>query len=71
MRDRTCDRDADGVEEFCKRNGFSRGMLYALWRKGEGPPFLQIGDRRFVTREAGERWRRELEATTLAARRVA
>jgi hypothetical protein len=58
------DRDADGVKEFCRRQGISTGHLYSLWRRGQGPRFMQVGDRRLITREAGADWRRELEAAT-------
>jgi hypothetical protein len=57
-------RDAYGVAEFCQRHGISRGYLYSLWRRGQGPRFMQIGDRRIITREAGADWRRELEVAT-------
>jgi hypothetical protein len=57
-------RDAYGVAEFCQRHGISRGYLYSLWRRGQGPRFMQVGDRRIITREAGADWRRELEVAT-------
>ena len=60
------DHDAYGVAEFCRRHGISRGYLYSLWRRGEGPRFMQAGDRRIITREAGADWRRKLEATATA-----
>jgi hypothetical protein len=44
--------------------GISRGYLYSLWRRGQGPRFMQVGDRRIITREAGADWRRELEVAT-------
>ena len=62
------DHDAYGVAEFCRRHGISRGYLYSLWRRGEGPRFMQAGDRRIITREAGADWRRELEATATLRR---
>ena len=65
------DRDADGVTDFCRRHGFSKGFLYAEWRAGRGPRFMQVGDRRIISREAGADYRRDLEAATCAARRVA
>jgi hypothetical protein len=60
------DRDAYGVAEFCRRHGFSTGYLYSLWRRGQGPRFMQQGDRRFITREAAADWRRQMEAATCA-----
>jgi hypothetical protein len=60
------DREADGVREFCRRHGISTGHLYALWRGKRGPRYMQLGDRRIITREAGADWRREMEAETAA-----
>jgi hypothetical protein len=30
------ERDAYGVDDFCKRHGISRAYLYLLWRRGQG-----------------------------------
>jgi hypothetical protein len=65
------DQDAYSVTEFCRRHDISKGYLYAEWRQGRGPRFMQVGDRKLISREAGADYRRELEAATLAARRVA
>jgi hypothetical protein len=62
------DRDAYGVEEFCKRHGISRAYLYLLWRRGEGPRFMQVGARRLISKEAAADWRKASEkVATLAA----
>jgi hypothetical protein len=61
------EKDAYGIEGFCKRNGFSRAYLYLLWRRGEGPKFMQIGARRLISKEAGAEWRRSLEKRPKAA----
>lgn len=58
------DRDAYGVAEFCRRHDISKGFLYAEWRRGQGPRFMQAGDRRIITREGAADWRREREAAT-------
>jgi hypothetical protein len=55
------DRDAYGVEEFCRRHGISRAYLYLLWRRDEGPRFMQVGARRLISREAAADWRRAAE----------
>jgi hypothetical protein len=60
-------KDAYGVQEFCDRNGISRAFLYLLWRRGDGPRFLQLGTRRLISKEAGADWRRSLEQTPAAA----
>jgi hypothetical protein len=53
--------DAYSVDTFCKRHGFSRAYLYLLWRRGEGPRFMQVGARRLISREAAIDWRRSME----------
>lgn len=65
------ERDAYNVAEFCQRQGFSKGFLYAEWRAGRGPVYMQNGDRRTISKEAAADYRREREAATVAARRVA
>ena len=61
------DRDAYGVEEFCKRHDISRAYLYLLWRRGAGPRFMQVGARRLISKEAALDWRREAEKPAMAA----
>jgi hypothetical protein len=53
--------DAYSIETFCKRHGFSRAYLYLLWRRGEGPRYMQVGARRIISKEAGADWRRSME----------
>ena len=55
------ERDAYGVDEFCARHGISRAYLYLLWKRDQGPRFMQVGARRLISREAGAEWRRSLE----------
>ncbi len=54
-------RDAFGVDEFAARNGLSRGTLYNLWQRGDGPRYMQVGKRRLISREAAAEWRRRME----------
>lgn len=54
-------QDAHSVESFCKRHGISRAYLYLLWRRGEGPRYMQVGARRLISREAAADWRRAVE----------
>jgi hypothetical protein len=61
------DRDAYSVEEFTKRHGISRAYLYILWRRDEGPRFMQVGARRLISREAAADWRRSTERQPQAA----
>jgi hypothetical protein len=62
MEDRN--RDAFGVREFCRRHDVSTGYLYSEWRRGRGPRYMQLGDRRIISVEAASDWRREREAET-------
>ena len=55
------------LTEFCRRHDLSRAFLYLLWRRGQGPRFLQVGARRIISKEAGADWRRSLEQTPKAA----
>jgi hypothetical protein len=61
------DQDAYSVRKFAKRHDLSPSFVYAEWRAGRGPRYMQVGDRRIITREAGADWRRELEAETRKA----
>ena len=57
------DRDAYGVSEFCTRFGFSRALLYKLWKSGGGPRRAKVGARIIITRQAATAWRQALAAT--------
>jgi len=61
------ERAGHGVKELCRRYGFSPGYLYAAWRRGEGPRYMLVGDRRIVTDEAEADWRRDREAAAQTA----
>lgn len=61
------EKDAYGVEEFCRRHDISRAYLYILWKRNVGPKFMQVGSRRLISKEAGEAWRRSLEGPSQAA----
>ena len=58
------EQDAYGVESFCERHGISRAYLYLLWKRGDGPRFMQVGARRLVSREAAADWRLRMEQRT-------
>ena len=47
------------VREFAKECRISAAMLYRLWKKGKGPPYRMIGNRRIIERETGLAWLRE------------
>jgi hypothetical protein len=61
------EHDAYGVDTFCKRHGFSRAYLYLLWKRGDGPCFMQVGARRLISKEAAAEWRRAMEQAPKAA----
>jgi hypothetical protein len=63
----TDDLDAFSVEEFCQRHGISRAFLYLLWRRGDGPCFMQVGTRRLISREAAGEWRARMTAASVHA----
>lgn len=54
-------RGANSVESFCRRHGISRAFLYLLWRRGEGPRYMQVGNRRLISAEAEADWHRAVE----------
>lgn len=53
--------DSYDIITFCQRNSVCRATLYNLWRRGEGPRWMQVGSRRLISREAATEWRREME----------
>lgn len=55
------DKDAYNVDTFCDRHAISRAYLYLLWKRGQGPRFMQVGARRLISREAAADWRRRME----------
>jgi hypothetical protein len=50
------------VDSFCENNGISRAFLYLLWKRGDGPVYMDLGGRRKITPEAESDWRRRMEA---------
>jgi hypothetical protein len=53
------DADVLSVDDFCRRHRISRQVFYR--RIAEMPATFTIGVRRYITREAAARWRRERE----------
>ena len=57
---------AHPLREFCRDVcGFSIRHFYDLEARGEAPPTLWIGHRRYVRRTAGEAWLAERENVTV------
>jgi hypothetical protein len=55
-------KSAQSVLEFCKDNNISRGHLYNLLRRGQGPVFFKAGRRTLISAESAAAWRRRMEA---------
>jgi hypothetical protein len=67
----TTDAHAFTVDEFCSRYRVARPTLYRFWRAGLGPTSYVIGAKRMISRDAADRWVRELEQKTKAENLVA
>jgi len=44
------------ADEFCKAERISRGLLYKMWKRGEGPSFYYVGNRPRITHAARLEW---------------
>ncbi len=55
--------DAYGVDEFCRRHGFSPQLFYKNRRVM--PKTFRVGARVLISREAAADWRREREEASL------
>ena len=53
-------KDAPSIDGFCSRNGISRAFLYLLWKRGDGPGYMQVGARRIITQEDESEWRNKM-----------
>ena len=51
-------------ETFAKAENISRAMLYLLWKRGQGPRYYQIGNRRRISYEARLEWQRQHAANS-------
>jgi len=58
---------AFSVKDFCKEFNISRSKLYALWREGKGPAYLNVGKRRLISAVAADAWRAKLEGEAAQA----
>jgi tRNA G37 N-methylase TrmD len=50
------------VDTFCEAEQFTRAHLYNLWKRGEGPRFYTVGNRRRITEEMRREWQAKREA---------
>ena len=53
---------ADDVRRFCGRYNVSRGNLYNMWDRGDGPPAKRIGGKLYIGRAEGKAWFEALPA---------
>ncbi len=44
------------VSETAKSLGISRAMLYKIWKKKQGPPFIKIGRRTLIPLSSLKLW---------------
>lgn len=51
------DRASFNATEFCKLHGFGRTKLYDLWKRGDGPEFFRVGNRRRIPADVAREWR--------------
>jgi hypothetical protein len=54
--------DVFSISQFCARHGISVATFYKFEK--QMPETFSIGNRRLISRESAERWRREREAAT-------
>ena len=71
MNDRTnvepvARREAFTVEEFAEAFRLSRATVYNLWRSGSGPAKMRVRGRVLISRDAADRWRRQVESAEAA-----
>ena len=52
------------IAEFCALEKISRGGLYKIWARGEGPAVYRIGKSVRISQQARAEWRRRLEAAS-------
>jgi excisionase family DNA binding protein len=60
------DREAFTVDEFAKAFRLSRATVYNLWRSGSGPARMRVRGRVLISRDAADRWRRQVESAEAA-----
>jgi Helix-turn-helix domain len=59
-------REAFTVGEFAEAFRLSRATVYNMWRDGCGPAKMRARGRVLISREAADRWRREIESAEAA-----
>jgi hypothetical protein len=54
------------ISEFAQAFRLSRATVYNMWRDGCGPAKMRVRGRVLISREAADRWRREIESAEAA-----
>jgi hypothetical protein len=65
-RQKTFERAAYTVAEFCEAHRISKGHYYNLRKLGQAPDEVRAGERVLITIEAAARWRRQREKAARA-----
>jgi hypothetical protein len=52
------------IRDFCDAHNISIPFLYDLFKKGEGPCTIRLGNRRLISVEEAARWRAERTAAS-------
>jgi hypothetical protein len=55
------------INEYCAGVGISRGTLYNLWRRGEGPRRMKIGCRTIISTAAAADYHQRCEGAAVPA----
>ncbi len=63
--------DAYCIRNFCKRHDISPAFLYELWRRGDGPRYMLVGQKRLIADEAAAEWRRSTESAASSRNQIA
>lgn len=59
------------IPDFCRAHSISRGMLYRLIGRGEGPMTVKVGRRTLISAKAAQDWRERLSRNPGAGLREA
>jgi hypothetical protein len=54
--------DSDTVPVFCKKNRISVAFYYKLKLQGKTPREMHLGNKRLISKESAEQWRKDREA---------
>jgi hypothetical protein len=55
------EKNAVGIDEFCKAHSISRSFYFLLKQEGRQPREMRVGNRVLISNEAAAEWRRKCE----------